>query len=263
MIQTVRKTMEKTSTHIHVQEIILQGIKSAARQESEQVDDEQLSFQPSGIIKDALREQNAIGWTNFYKGRMSKKWERVQHQHYQSTKPKKTDTHRWATSIIAAMWNGFLLMWEDRNDDQHGRDNIETAGKERDKLLQKVTQLYSQKERIDPEDRRIYHTPEEKCKEETNKKIKEWINLAEPLTKNIKKTTRKRQVDPRQAVDKKILHSAAQRGSTEKYPYVHKEAPPAKIKMRSNPQSVTIPSCPIMAATASLETLESRARTNH
>jgi hypothetical protein len=81
MLRTLRKSMEKTETHIQVQEIILQGIKATITEGIETVDDNQLSFQPSGIIESALHEQNAIGWTNFYKGRLSKKWEQVQQQH--------------------------------------------------------------------------------------------------------------------------------------------------------------------------------------
>ena len=161
MLRTLRKIMEKTATHIQAQEIILQGIKAAITHGIEIVDNNQLSFQPSGIIWSALQEQNAIGWTNFYKGRMSKKWEQVQQQHYNQTKPKEADTHRWATSIISTLWQGLLLMWEDRNDDQHGRDTIESAAKEWDILLNKIHQLYTQKESIDPEDRRLYHKPEE------------------------------------------------------------------------------------------------------
>jgi hypothetical protein len=76
-----------------VQEIILQGIKAASTEGIEIIDDNQLFFQPSGIIQSALQEHNEIGWTNFYKGRLSKKWEQVQQQHYNRTKPKKADTH--------------------------------------------------------------------------------------------------------------------------------------------------------------------------
>jgi hypothetical protein len=93
MLRTVRKAMEKNETHIHAQEIILHGIKAAINHGIEIVAEEDLYFQPSGIIKLALKEQNAIGWTNFYKGRISKKWEQVQQQHYKRAKPKKTDTH--------------------------------------------------------------------------------------------------------------------------------------------------------------------------
>ena len=198
MFQTVKKAMEKTSTHIQAQEIIMHGLKAAVTQGIEKVDNTELSFEPSGIIKLALQEQNNIGWTNFYKGRMSKKWEQVQQQHYKKTKPKKTDTHRWATSIILAMWQGLLLIWEDRNNDQHGRDTNEKFGKEREKLLQKIDQLYTQKESIDPEDRRLYHKPVENWNEETNKKMREWINLAEPLTRPTTKTGKRRKVDKRQ-----------------------------------------------------------------
>jgi hypothetical protein len=184
--------LEKHATHIQAQEIILHGIKAAITQGIKAVADTDLSFQPSGIIKAALKEQNGIGWTNFYKDCISKKWEQVQQQHYQRTKPKKADIHRWATSIISAMWQGLLLLWEDQSNDQHGRDNIKQVGKEREKLLQKIDQLYTQKESIDPEDRRLYHTPVEKWQDKTNKKIRECINLAEPLTKNTKKKPRTR-----------------------------------------------------------------------
>ena len=161
MFRTVRRTMEKTETHIHAQEIILHGIKAAIINGIETVAEEDLSFKPNGTIKAALKEQNEIGWTNFFRGRLSRKWEQVQQQHYHRTKPKKIDTNRWATLIISVMWQHLLLMWEDWNNDQHGRDNIEQVGKERETFLQKVDQLYIQKESIDPEDRRFYHKPEE------------------------------------------------------------------------------------------------------
>jgi hypothetical protein len=55
---------------------------------------------------------------------------------------------------------------------------------------------------IDPNDRRLCHKPEEKWQEETSKKIREWNNLAEPLTKNMKKKRRTRKVDPTQPLIK-------------------------------------------------------------
>jgi hypothetical protein len=65
MLRSVRKAMEKTETHIHAQEIILHGIKATINHGIETVAEEDISFQPSGAIKLALKEQNAIGWTNF------------------------------------------------------------------------------------------------------------------------------------------------------------------------------------------------------
>jgi hypothetical protein len=126
----------------------------------------------------------------------------------QSYQAKKVDTNRWATSIILAMWHGFLLMWEDRNNDQHGRDSIKTAVKERKLLLQKIHRLYNQNEGIDPENRRLYLKTAAQWEEETNKRMREWIKIDEPLTKNTKNTTqtkRKQKVDPRQPLIKNIF----------------------------------------------------------
>jgi hypothetical protein len=121
-------------------------------------------------------------------------------------------------------------MWEDRNDDQHGRDSIESAVKERATLLKKIHQLYTQKKSIDPEDRRLYHIPENKWQEETSKKIREWINRAEPLTKNTKKKSRSRKVDPNPTTDKELLHSAKKRSSTKEHTYVHTKAASPKSR---------------------------------
>jgi hypothetical protein len=68
MLRTLRKTMEKNSTHIQAQEIILHGINAAVTQGTDKVNEAQLSFRPSGINGMALQEQNKIGWTNFYMG---------------------------------------------------------------------------------------------------------------------------------------------------------------------------------------------------
>jgi hypothetical protein len=169
MFSTLRKSMEKQETHIHVQKIIMQGLTAAIKQKKGTVEEADLSFQPSGIIKQALKEQNEIGWINFYKGRMSIKWEQVQRNHYNKQKKKQSDPHIWATTIITSMWQGFLQMWEDRNNDQHGRDQNKADVKERDTLLRKLKHLYVQKDILDPKDQRLYHKPVQAWEEATKK----------------------------------------------------------------------------------------------
>ena len=90
------------------------------------------SFEPQGILNQALQDQNAIGWTIYYKGRLSEKWEQVQKTHYHPIKAKKADPYKWATSVITAMWQAFLQMWENRKDDQHGRDANKETYRERE-----------------------------------------------------------------------------------------------------------------------------------
>jgi hypothetical protein len=173
MLSTLRKTMDKQETHIQAQEIIMQGLTAAIEQGKDKVEDTDISFKPSGINKHALQEQNAIGWTNFYEGRISKKWEHVQRNHYQKKKMKKSDPHIWAMTIITAMWQGFLQLWEDRNDNQHGREQNDKISKERHILLGKLKHLYVQKDIIDPEDQKIYHKPVQEWEEANEQEDKE------------------------------------------------------------------------------------------
>jgi hypothetical protein len=134
MIKMVRKTIEKTNTNIQAQEIILlQGLTEAILHGTDKLDTSTITFKPQGILKQALQDQNAIGWTNFYKGRISKKWEQVQKTHYHQIKAKNGDPYKWATLIITAMRQGFLQMWENWNDDQHGRDANKETSKERER----------------------------------------------------------------------------------------------------------------------------------
>jgi hypothetical protein len=81
------------------------------------------------------------------------------------------------------MWHGFLLLWEDRNSNQHGRDSIKQNTIKRDIPLKKTQQLDKDKEKLEYEDQKIYSKPVEEWEQETNRKIRQWINLAEPLTK--------------------------------------------------------------------------------
>jgi hypothetical protein len=70
----------------------------------------------------------------------------------------------------------------------NGRDANEKSSNKREMLLKKTRFLYEQKESIHPEDRRLYHKPVKAWENATNKRIRDWINLAKPLTKTTKKT---------------------------------------------------------------------------
>ena len=86
--------MEKTNTNIQAQEIILQGLTEAILHGTDKLDTSTISFEPQGILNQGLQDQNAMGLTNFYKGRISKKREQVQKSHYHQIKAKKADPYK-------------------------------------------------------------------------------------------------------------------------------------------------------------------------
>ena len=72
------------------------------------IDSADLSFMPTGSIMNALDKQNAIGWNNFYRGRIASAWNDAQHTHNKARKNRKQDITKWATAIITTLWHGFL-----------------------------------------------------------------------------------------------------------------------------------------------------------
>ena len=133
--RNITKTLDKYDTHVHIKECMLLGLTQTLQGGNTEIDSVNLSFTPTGPIKKALDEQNAIGWNNFYRGRIASSWNAVQQGHCKTRNNGKQDTTKWATAIITTLWHGFLQLWEARKDDQHGRDSAQKQEKERTLLL--------------------------------------------------------------------------------------------------------------------------------
>ena len=71
-------------------------------------------------IRDAIKDQSKIGWTNWVIGRWSPKWQRVQKLYYKSIRSQRS-SFRWTTAIIKK----FILIcwdvWDFRNTLIHGK----------------------------------------------------------------------------------------------------------------------------------------------
>ena len=65
-------------------------------------------------IREAVQEQDRIGWENFLLGRMSKKFLQAQQAHYSNLNSQKTG-NSWATKLIRQGWLMVWKMWEHRN----------------------------------------------------------------------------------------------------------------------------------------------------
>jgi hypothetical protein len=129
------KLLDKYYTCPHIKEIILTGIKKIWQGDYSQVTNHEISFTPERTTKRALDDQNKIGWSNFYRGRVALKWQTAQQEYYSDKFKKYQDTNQWTTAIITTVWYGFLQLWESRKDDKHGRDQQEKQEKESDILL--------------------------------------------------------------------------------------------------------------------------------
>jgi hypothetical protein len=190
--KSLAKRLDKSYTQHTIKECILTGIKLTMTSSTTTLHHEDISFEPTGPIKRAIEEQNEIRWNNFYRGRISLEWLTAQQEQYEQQYKTKQDTEQWATSIITTLWHGFLELWEAQKDDQHGQDKIEQHEKERTILLRRTRYIYANMEQWDHEDMQYFKEPVHYWENTTNKKIKDWLNMAEKLTETSKERATKK-----------------------------------------------------------------------
>jgi hypothetical protein len=74
------KKLNKSYTHHIKTDCILCRTKKNNDRKHNHIKD--ISFEPTGTIQQAIKEQNAIGWNNFYQCRVSLKWLTAQQEQY-------------------------------------------------------------------------------------------------------------------------------------------------------------------------------------
>jgi hypothetical protein len=80
------------------------------------------SFVPHGILlNDAFTSQSKIGWRNFLKGHISKKWGIL------LTPKRKTDViEAFKRAMLKDLWKHSLQLWEFINDESH-KDEVRSV----------------------------------------------------------------------------------------------------------------------------------------
>ena len=221
----VAKTLDKHYTHQHIKECILLGVHKLTTNDTTPIDLTDLSFTPTGKILQALEEQQAIGWLNFYRGRISSKWLDAQNDHAQQhTNQANQDTVQWASQLATTLWHGFLQIWEERKQDQHGRDTIQQHDTLRRNLLKRIDQLYAKLHQFDDEDKRFFSKPVAHWEQASNNDIQDWLAIAEPLANKSasRATTRLSRTQPTITQ----FFSATTRETIQRHAQTHNMRPP-------------------------------------
>ena len=129
--------------------LINQVIAKKSRDEDEYIDPIQYE---DDDIKKLIREQNEIGWSHFFKGRMSKEFIIIQEKYYEGIREKIEETgigklslkfkgSWWMKEIIKRIIFYSLNMWQIRNEFVHGENRPKKA-KEKDMINKEIVQWY-------------------------------------------------------------------------------------------------------------------------
>ena len=112
------------------------------------------------IYHTLIEEQNHIGWLNFLRGRLSFQWHHQQGRYSsQFSDAEHIDSRGWATSLIKTIWHEWFLMWEDQNQDWHGRDETTRAEADKSQAQREISQLYEWRHFISSDNAHIFTVP--------------------------------------------------------------------------------------------------------
>ena len=89
------------------------------------------TFKNTFGLRDAIKDQQKIGWNNFILGRWSKKWQLVQKRYFAEIGSRKSSL-RWTTSIIYKLMMTVWDIWNFRNSLIHGKGGVNQRAKNKD-----------------------------------------------------------------------------------------------------------------------------------
>ena len=136
--------------------------------------------------KEAWGEQRRIGWSNLAKGRLSKKWGRIQ-QRYYSAHPdychKKCCTGTvWAVRMIKELTNMLLNMWAHRCGCLHGHTKQDKKKRAKDMLGETIRKCYQRRGSVLIDHQDIFDQPVDiLVSQRSLNYLRAWINMFHAL----------------------------------------------------------------------------------
>jgi exonuclease III len=129
-----------------------------------------------------LKQQSAIGWPNFLRGKFSEEWRYLQSQH--CTRHHRTMTHKqrqWLPTLLRTMWIRIHDLWLARNADRHGRTSKTQAQATKHQAQRTIRALYQLKDLVLSEDRDIFFDDLEAHLYQPTRELNAWITTYQGL----------------------------------------------------------------------------------
>lgn len=86
-----------------------------------------------------------------------------------------------STAVISEIWHQFSVLWKDRNEVIHGRDNATRNQAERRVIELKIKKVYSNRDKLLPEDQDLLMDSVDRHLEVSTTRLVNWYNTFEPV----------------------------------------------------------------------------------
>jgi hypothetical protein len=105
----------------------------------------------------AILSQEQIGWRHFFAGNIIQEWLKLQANSTNKTVGKKRDCYVWGASIVKITLNYFIKLWEQRNEEVHGKTTEQQKTTRKTKLSIDARISNSLKDKARPVDMGLFH----------------------------------------------------------------------------------------------------------
>jgi len=170
--QAFRKVTDERFTHHDLQTVLLLGLASAL----DDLPDPDPTSCPE-LFRDAVAQQNLIGWDHFLQGRWSALWQPLHLKTHTTPPSSKLKPTQWAPKLLNTLWTKWFEMWTDRNHDRHGHDALTKAKAQREQAQREIRQLYDWEPFSDPSTHSLFTTPLTTLLDKPTYQLIHWINL--------------------------------------------------------------------------------------
>jgi hypothetical protein len=106
----------------------------------------------------AILSQERIGWQHFFAGKITQEWLKLQADSTNKMVGKKRDCcYVWGASIVGVTLKYFIKLWEQRNEEVHGKTTEQQETTRKTKLSIDARKLNSLKDKGRPVDMGLFH----------------------------------------------------------------------------------------------------------
>jgi hypothetical protein len=125
-------------------------------------------------LRDAVTEQDAIGWYNFLLGRLSKKWSDTQARYLESIQSRSSG-RRWTIAILEKVWDISWDMWEHRNGIAHDPLHHRRLAQLHE-MQRQVKEIFEEgREGLLPRDKRLFSKGVDRLTDGSETDMQQWI----------------------------------------------------------------------------------------
>ena len=106
----------------------------------------------------------------------------MQQWHYKGfPKVKGRDGNSWSRKILIHIFTHWNILWDSRNQDQHGKDTSTRAKALKDQVIRELEILYSIRHTVLQRDSNLFYDNIEEHQAQPTNTIRQWINTYQPL----------------------------------------------------------------------------------